>query len=275
LLKDNHLDTQKFPDPYLIQLAEESTYAYQMVYARLPGGESGSDGKVTWYRSGLQGEFYNGVVRTCLDEEHLEESIFEVLRPFQQRNLPMRWYIGPSSQPGSLEQALQRCGLRFGWGGPALAMHLADLCTLTKKSADLEIEQVNDAQTLSEWIDLWVGKAPINVQQRLTWVYKVSNYGKDLDLRLYLGRIEKRAVATAAMFYGCPAVAIKHVSTLPEFQHRGIATALTLHTLEDAITLGRNYAALTSSPEGYPVYQRLGFQEVCKIRRFVWQAVSD
>lgn len=264
------MNTAPSADPLLIELAEESTYAYQMTYARLPGGESRAEAGVTWYRTGLQGEFFNGILQTNFSDEGLEENIKAALAPFQQRGLPMRWYIGPSSRPAGLEQGLQCCGLSFGWSGPALAIDLADLRPPQKQPEGLVCERVESPEALAEWIELWVGGAPREVQQRLDWVYTVSDYGKALDVRLYLGRIEGRAVATAAIFYGSRAAAVKHVSTLPAYQRRGIASALTCYALEDARELGCRYAALTSSPEGYPVYRRLGFEEVCKISRYIW-----
>ncbi len=258
------------PDPFLIELAEESTYAYQMTYARLPGGESGADGRVTWYRSGLAGEFFNGILYTNFPEDGLEESIRAALEPFQQRNLPMRWYLGPSSHPAGLENELQHCGLSFGWSGPALAIELGSLRRPERMPDGLVCERVESLAALVEWIELWAGQASLEVRKRLNWVYTVSGFGRSLDVILYLGRIEGIAVATAAMYHGCRAAAIKHVSTRPEYQRRGIASQLTLFALQDAQERGCRYSALTSSPEGYPVYARLGFVEVCRFKRYVW-----
>jgi GNAT superfamily N-acetyltransferase len=270
MLPRTELNTAPGVNPLLVELAEESTYAYQMTYARLPGGECGDDDGVTWYRSGLPGEFFNGILHTNLPEEGLDERIRAALAPFQQRGLPMRWYLGPSSRPGSLEEGLQRCGLSFGWRGPALAIDLDDLRPPDRRPEGLVCERVESRAALAEWIGLWVGEAPLEVRQRLSWVYTVTEFGKTLEVSLYLARVEGRAVATAAIFTGSRAAAVKHVSTLGEFRRRGIASALTIFALEDARRAGCRYAALTSSPEGYPVYRRLGFVEVCEIRRYLW-----
>ncbi len=262
---------QSTPDPYLLELAEETTYAYQMTYARLPGGEGGTTAECSWYRGGLPGEFFNGVLQTRFPADGLDDKIRATLRPFQERGLPMRWYFGPSSQPAGLEQGLQRCGLHFSWSGPAMALDLANLRRPAGKPNGLEIKQVGDPAGLATWIEIFLGNAPLEVKKRLTWAYTVTGFGRSLDVRMYLGIQDGTPVATAAMFYGSIAVAIKHVSTLPAYQRRGIATALTLRALDDALELGRQYAALTSSTEGYPVYERLGFQEVCRFTRYVWE----
>lgn len=265
------LTNQSIPDPHLLELAEESTYAYQMTYAHLPGGEGGTTAECSWYRGGLPGEFFNGVLHSRFQTDGLDDKIRATLRPFQERGMPMRWYLGPSSQPTGLEEALQRCGLHFSWSGPAMAINLVDLRRPVVKPDGLEIKRVSDAAGLAAWIDIFLGNAPLEVKKRLTWAYSVTAFGKTLDVRLYLGIQNGKPVATAAMFFGSTAAAIKHVSTLPDYQRRGIATALTLRALDDAIGLGRRFAALTSSTEGYPVYQGLGFQEVCRFTRYVWK----
>jgi len=265
------LSQQSSPDSRLLKLAEESTYAYQMTYARLPGGECGTSIECSWYRGGLPGEFFNGVLNSRFLLAGMDKKILETLQPFKERGLPMRWYIGPSSLPLNLEQGLQRCGLRFSWSGPALAIELGDLRRPTSKPKGLEIRQVNNPGDLAAWIGIFLRGAPAEVIERLTWAYTVSDYGRSLQVRLYLGVLEGKPIATTAMYHGSPAVAIKHVATLPEYQRRGIATALTLRALDDAHAIGKRYAALTSSAEGYLVYQRLGFQKVCRFTRYVWE----
>ena len=146
------------PDPFLVELAEESTYAYQMTYARLPGGESDTDGQVTWYRSGVSGEFFNGILRASFAEERLDESIQGALAPFRSRNLSMRWYIGPSSQPPGLERGLIRCGMRFSWSGPALAAALDDLRAPEKRAEGLACERVGVGGEATGRMSYVVGK---------------------------------------------------------------------------------------------------------------------
>lgn len=259
------------PNPLLVELAEETTYAYQMTYARLPGGEAGKDASISWYRTGLPGEFFNGILRTRFPAVHLDDHVRAALQTFQQKNIPMRWYIGPTSRPENLEQALIHAGLRFSWSGPALALRLADLRRPQSAPAGLEIQRVQDPQALAAWVGLFLCEGSLEARQRLEWVYTVSDYGKALDLRLYLGLIDRQPVATACMYHGSRAAAIKHVFTLPAYQRRGIASALTLRALDEAQALGRDFAALTSSSQGYEVYQRLGFVEVCRFSRYVWE----
>jgi GNAT superfamily N-acetyltransferase len=58
------------------------------------------------------------------------------------------------------------------------------------------------------------------------------------------------------------------VGTLPDVRGRGIGRETTLAALRDARAAGYQLSVLGSSPMGLPVYTRIGFVEVCRIRHF-------
>jgi GNAT superfamily N-acetyltransferase len=61
------------------------------------------------------------------------------------------------------------------------------------------------------------------------------------------------------------------VATTPRARGLGIGTALTLAPLLEARRRGYRVDTLQSSPMGFPVYQRLGFREVCSpIEMYLW-----
>ena len=84
----------------------------------------------------------------------------------------------------------------------------------------------------------------------------------------YLGLLDGAPVATASLFIGAGVAGIMYVSTLPAARRRGIGAAVTLAAMLDARDLGYRIGVLQSSNQGYPVYRRLGFVEVCKIEHF-------
>jgi ribosomal protein S18 acetylase RimI-like enzyme len=63
-------------------------------------------------------------------------------------------------------------------------------------------------------------------------------------------------------------VAIHYVATEDRFRRRGLATRLILAALRDARAAGATTATLQASPDGLPVYERMGFRRVGTLRAF-------
>jgi GNAT superfamily N-acetyltransferase len=55
---------------------------------------------------------------------------------------------------------------------------------------------------------------------------------------------------------------------MADVRGQGIGRETTLHALRDARDRGATLSVLGSSPMGLPVYTRIGFVEVCRIRHF-------
>jgi ribosomal protein S18 acetylase RimI-like enzyme len=63
-------------------------------------------------------------------------------------------------------------------------------------------------------------------------------------------------------------VSIQYVATDARFRRRGLATELLRGVLAGARAAGRTTATLQASPDGRPVYERLGFRTVATLRGF-------
>ncbi|MBE0697359.1 MAG: GNAT family N-acetyltransferase [Anaerolineaceae bacterium] len=95
------------------------------------------------------------------------------------------------------------------------------------------------------------------------------------SMRYYLARLGGRPVATAAQFFWAGLAGIWWVTTTPELQRRGVATAITRAALADASRLGYRAAMLESLPHAVPMYRRLGFREYCRINVYRWRSPID
>ena len=69
-------------------------------------------------------------------------------------------------------------------------------------------------------------------------------------------------VGTVQLYLDGNNAGIFNVSTLPEYRHKGIATALMRTVLNDAKAAGCSKASLQASVYGEPVYQKMGFRVV-------------
>jgi N-acetylglutamate synthase len=81
-------------------------------------------------------------------------------------------------------------------------------------------------------------------------------------LRTYAVRDGGEVVSTALGYSVAGTVAVFNVATPPRFRRRGFGAAATAAAVRDGLAGGAELAWLQSSPDGEPVYRRLGFREV-------------
>lgn len=78
-------------------------------------------------------------------------------------------------------------------------------------------------------------------------------------VRYYLGELDGEPVATGIGITFGPLTALFSIATVPGQRGHGFGTAITAHAVRAA---GSPWCWLQSSPDGYPVYERLGFRTV-------------
>jgi ribosomal protein S18 acetylase RimI-like enzyme len=105
-------------------------------------------------------------------------------------------------------------------------------------------------------------------------------YGQGERLAPLIGALAPGAVDTHGLrvdgAWACVAVtlavgddlSVQYVATDARFRRRGLATALLRAVLARAHAAGRRTATLQASPDGMPVYERLGFRTVATLRGF-------
>jgi ribosomal protein S18 acetylase RimI-like enzyme len=84
----------------------------------------------------------------------------------------------------------------------------------------------------------------------------------------FLARIDRQPAGTAMVFPGATGAGIFAVATREEYRRRGLGSALTRACLREARTGGGEWAVLYSSPEGRPLYERLGFRPAQVVREY-------
>ena len=80
--------------------------------------------------------------------------------------------------------------------------------------------------------------------------------------RMYIGDVDCQPVTTAVSIATGEGVGIFDVATPPEHRGHGYGAAVTAHAIRDGMAGGARFSWLQSSPEGYGVYERLGFVTV-------------
>ncbi len=252
--------------------AIEDNFVEQMLLAKaLPGARSSISPDCTWYVTGKPVARMNAVLRArSRSDVDLERVIDELLALFDERGVPMEWWLLPSTRRRGSVPRLERRGFDNGGDWPGMAVDLQALSERTTP-AGLAIQEVADRTTLAEWIDAFGQgfRTPGPELRVVNDLYEQLGVGEDARIRHYLGSVKGRPVATSSLFLCAGVAGIYNVSSLPRFRGRGFGAAMTQHPLREARAMGYRVGVLEASDLGAPVYRRLGFRQYCRLRFLV------
>ena len=231
------------------------------------------DPPLAWVLTPVQHPFLNNVLHTQLTPETADREISDALAYFRSRGVTdVSWWVEPDSQPADLAERLMARGLTYYEGGPGMAADLLALHEEGSASPDLVIEAVADKAGFRLWIEAFRKGYELTDAHTSGMVELFGSLSFDLPLRHYVGLLEGKPVAASQLFLGAGVAGIYCVGTVPEARRQGFGAAVTLAALRDARALGYRVGILHSSAMGFPVYERLGFRELCRMSKFEWQA---
>jgi GNAT superfamily N-acetyltransferase len=244
-------------DTALAALAEQTIWAGCAAYAADPAVEVGD----RWYLTGCHHQGLNGVFPAGEPVD-----VAAALLPFQRRQVPMLWHLGPRT-PRRLAAQLRAAGCVFDHEESLMIIDLDRSPPPVPPVPGLEIVVAGTDWRLAEFARVWSGHAD---SVELDQLVRLRRSGGAAFSHL-LGLLDGVPVACAAAFHGAAAGEVQHVVTLRQARRRGIGTRLTARALELVRERGAGRAVLTASPYGERIYRRLGFQPVGAVRRYRWR----
>jgi N-acetylglutamate synthase len=123
--------------------------------------------------------------------------------------------------------------------------------------SDLVIEVLDPEQAVVDAEVAAAGfQAPVEAFLRLMTPAVLGRSG----VRTYAGKIDSEPVATGVGVCFENHVGIFNVATLPAHRRHGYGAAITVRAVRDGLDRGARWAWLQSSPDGYQIYERLGFR---------------
>ena len=239
-------------------------------WGRSPNIDCKTGRHLTWSLTGIPFAFLNAVFDTQLPSEGGDKIIADTLAYFRSRSVThLSWYVEPGTEMLELGRLLSSHSLTYDEGMPGMAVDLALSEQPTPPGS--KIVPVKNREMLQVWgHTLWLGYQ-MSIPGEDICFELFASLGFELPLQSYIAYLDGQPVATSQLFLSAGVAGIYCVAVLPEARRQGIGAAITLAPLLDARTLGYRIGILQSSPMGYPVYRRLGFQEYCKLNRYVWK----
>jgi ribosomal protein S18 acetylase RimI-like enzyme len=257
----------------LVRAIETNLFELFTACHGLPQAEVHDDPDMLWTITNVQFPLFNSVFRARLEPQNVDAVIEATLRRYKARNVPMLWWTGPTTRPRNLGAYLEAHGLVNEEGdSPGMAVDLRLLNESLDRPHGLEVELVNDAESLRKWSEVVTAAAPMPefVAKPMFDFCASLGFGKASPIRNYYGRLNGEIIATSSLFLGAGVAGIYNVATLPKARRQGIGSAMSLEPLREARALGYRIGVLISSQLGMGVYGRLGSEEYCKIGQYSW-----
>jgi GNAT superfamily N-acetyltransferase len=253
---------------------EENGAEFLLALGRAAGAEVRDEARVRWTIGNCPIDYHNAVVHADLSPGEADGVIRASLDRMRALGVPGSWHVGPSMRPVDLGERLAAHG--FEHAGDDIGM-AADLSALPGPGPPegFEVGRARGEDDLATWVETLgsgFGEGPVEAE----WVGEMyRRIGYEGSWRHYLGWLDGEPVATSTLYLGAGVAGIYFVFTVEEARRRGIGAGITLAAMKEARDLGYGTAVLGSSPMGYPVYSRLGFEELCRIGIYEWRPEGE
>lgn len=150
-----------------------------------------------------------------------------------------------------------------------MALDLGRVAERERPPNGVEIRPLDYVAGLDAWAEINGGALKLDPVRARAWRdAQGPAVGSRGPMRIWIASLHGEPVATAALFEGAGVAGIFSVATVPEARGHGIGRAVTATVLTEAVARGHRLAVLGSSHLGYPVYRRLGFREVSRLRSY-------
>jgi GNAT superfamily N-acetyltransferase len=255
----------------LLSAAESNMIAFWSVYGRADGNVLHAAGNVVWFYTGIPVPLCNGVLSARLEPDDVRAICDGLQAKIDEQGAPALWWIGPGSKPDDLGLQLERYGLQPAGEVPGMAVDLATVDDKAETAANFTIRKVNNAETQRLWariaaVGTGFPDAAVDAMERIESALADPQYKAQ---HRYLGYLDGTPVATSALVLDSGVAGIYAVATVPEARRKGIGRSMTQMPLLEARQSGYRVGILQSSAMGYPVYQKIGFRDVCKYRLYL------
>lgn len=214
-----------------------------------------TENEVNIINSHQPADMFNIICKTK-SSEHIQYAI----DVFAKSKLPFAWWVGFKNEPNDLIAQLEKLQLCRTENELGMAVKISELPT-KDLFPGLKIKLVDNDLLLNDFVSVLTELIPNDKSAIQNFYSSTKKFilDKKSYLKLFVGYLNDKPVATSALFIHAGVVGIWDIVTLHEARRKGIGTDMTLHALNEGKKLGFLIGVLTASDEGQFVYRKLGF----------------
>ncbi|MBU0744590.1 MAG: GNAT family N-acetyltransferase [Gammaproteobacteria bacterium] len=200
----------------------------------------------------------------CAAKSSAVDSIKRAIDSFKDQKLPFAWWTGFACEPADLEVRLKEANLAKVEHELGMAISLSQVKDPEGKSSELVIEYVDTLLKLNDFIKVIVDLVPEVANAISSFYHKTSQtiLNNDSLLKLFVGYLNDKPIATSAIFYFAGVVGVWDVITSVEARGKGVGTKMMIAALKEGINRGYSIGVLTASEQGQYLYKKLGFRSL-------------
>jgi hypothetical protein len=95
---------------------------------------------------------FNSIMNTRLSSEQVEPTIQAIIQDARARNVPVLWWVGPSTQPADLDEHLITAGFIVDEVGPGMAVELDRMNEALREVPGLSVRLAQDDDSRWTWV---------------------------------------------------------------------------------------------------------------------------
>ena len=198
----------------------------------------------------------------------VERRLDEILAAVDARRASVLWWYTSDQRPEDLRERVLRRGFERVEDTAAMAMDLARLPESVPPPDAARIDLVNDPAAIDAYVQVVIRAMEIDHWQvppdaaRIRSDHIRSRLGDDPLSRRFVAFLDGEPVATSRLSMASGAAGLYTMVTLPHARRRGIGLAMAHRALLAGREAGMRIAVLQATDMGFPIYVRLGFEEL-------------
>lgn len=204
----------------------------------------------------------NLVVSKNLVTKVQHDKALEIIKIWQDNKKPFTWVVATNSEAESEKNFFETQGFSYSEKIIAMALNLDEFQQETPLNDNEKFQAINSLTDVEKFRSVIKSSFSLNLidLQKYYGLYEI-NKTKRINYQVYL-TVDGQPASTGQFYLQDGLVILDDIATSPNFRKRGLAKKMLHHLLNTAKQMGYHQAALIATPDGYPIYEKLGFQPI-------------